>query len=91
MLLALRPAALHTVQSCVLLLSALPAPHVQARGWEEAAVLSEQQQAALDLVSELCVLRPLPDHVRLLSTLGSYCPGLGSVWLYETVHLYGRS
>ena len=36
----------------------------QARGWEEAAVLDEQQQRALDLVSVACAQRPLPDNVR---------------------------
>ena len=40
---------------------------LQARGWEEAAVLSELQQQALDLISDHCAQRPLPDHVRLFT------------------------
>ena len=41
----------------------------QARGWEEAAVLSEQQQMAVDLVSVACAQRPLPDNVRACDQL----------------------
>ena len=37
----------------------------QARGWEEAAVLSERQQQAVDVISEHCAHRPLPQHVRV--------------------------
>lgn len=46
------------------MLNRMPLLRGQARGWEEAAVLSEQQQQALDLISEHCVQRPLPNHVR---------------------------
>ena len=44
---------------------------MQARGWEEAAVLSEQQQKALDLLSAACAQRPLPDNVRVSDRMPS--------------------
>ena len=45
---------------------------LQARGWEESAVLSDQQQQAVDLISDHCAQRPLPDHVRHLPVRGRF-------------------
>lgn len=38
----------------------------QASTWEQLAVLNEEQERVIDLVSQHCAERPLPQHVRLL-------------------------
>lgn len=37
---------------------------LQALQWEQLAVLSDEQQAAVDLISQHCSERPVPAHVR---------------------------
>lgn len=58
---------------------------LQASIWEKAAILTPAQESAVDLVSEVCGQRPVPDHVcqtsRLLTcndTLPAINPGPGS-------------
>lgn len=38
----------------------------QASAWEHTAVLSEDQERALELLSEHCAQRPVPEHVSAL-------------------------
>ena len=37
----------------------------QASTWEHLAVLNEEQERAVDLISQHCAERPLPEHVNV--------------------------
>jgi len=65
----------------------------QASAWEQTAVLSEGQERAIELLSEHCAQRPVPEHVGALPLATTWlpatciCPGPQRLLVHRRVHV----